>query len=284
MAHPLVEIAYNPLSGGHAPHRIDALRAAFETRGATVRVTTVADQRFEIDAGTTCLCVAGGDGTVRQAVQAVQRTGREIVIGIYPTGTVNLIAIEAGLGTDADALADRLLGEVRHRSYSVSLNDTQFTVCASVSPETWAVERVSLRLKGRIGRFAYAVAVLPSLIAWPRRTIRIAVDGRRLNCEAFYVAKGRYFAGRWVLAPDARLGTSDMRLVVLKTARRIDMARFWLRLATRRPVDDLAFVETITCTAFSAEAEGALAIQADGDIVATLPGRFALIQAPVYFA
>lgn len=284
MAERLVQIVYNPASGGYSPARIRALREAFERLGATVRLSPTGHDPIAIDAEAGWLCVAGGDGTVRHAAQAVLRTGRTIPIAIYPSGTVNLLSREIGEDVVPERLAGRLLGVDHRPCYGVTLNDAMFLACASVSPEAWAVESVSIALKRRIGRFAYAVALLPFLLRWPRTAIRLDIDGRAIACEAFYVAKGRYFAGRWVLSPRAGLAEREMRLVILKTARRRDMARFWARLALHRRVDDLPFVEETGCTAFSASAAVPLPVQADGDIAAALPARFELIPVPLSFA
>jgi len=284
LAQPLVQIVYNPASGGYSPARIGALRVAFEARHARTVLTPTGREPIAIDADADLLCVAGGDGTVRHAAQAVRRAGRPIAIAIYPSGTVNLLSREIGADTAPDPLAGRLLGGEHRLCYGVTLDETLFLACASVSPEAWAVGSVSVALKRRIGRLAYAAALLPFLRRWPRVPIRIDVDGRSIACEAFYVAKGRYFAGRWVLSPRAGLAVKTMELVILKTARRRDMARFWTRLLLHRPVDDLPFVETVTCTAFSASAGTPLAVQADGDIAAALPARFAMIPDPFAFA
>jgi len=284
VAQRLVQIVYNPASGGYAPDRIEALREAFERRGARALLSPTGRDPIAIAAEADRLCVAGGDGTVRHAAQAVRRAGRPIAITISPSGTVNLLSREIGGDSAPDALAARLLGAGHRPCYGVTLDDTLFLACASVSPEAWAVASVSVALKQRIGRFAYAAALLPFLRRWPRVPIRLDVDGRGIACEAFYVAKGRYFAGRWILSPHAGIGEKTMQLVILKTARRQDMARFWGRLLLRRPVDDLPFVETIACAAFSASAATPLVVQADGDIAAMLPARFEIIPDPFAFA
>jgi diacylglycerol kinase (ATP) len=284
VAQRLVQIVYNPASGGYAPARVRALGVAFERHGAAVQLSPTSSDPIAIDPDADLLCVAGGDGTVRLATQALRRAGRDMAIAVYPTGTVNLLSREIGGDAGFERLAGRLLGADHRDCYGVTLNDTIFLVCASVGPEAWAVDGVSPALKRRIGRFAYAAALLPSLGRWPRIPIRLDVAGREIMCEAFYVAKGRYFAGRWTLSPYAGLAEQVMRLVILKTARRRDMARFWTRLALHRPVADLSFVEEIACAAFSADAALPLPVQADGDIAATLPARFQLIPEAFRFA
>lgn len=285
MQSPVVEILYNPVSGGYSAARIEALRTAFANRGAQVRLTTTGPDGVHVSADADHVCVAGGDGTVRQVVEALHRAGRRPTLSVYPSGTVNLLMLETGQDCTPDALAARVLGRAPPRMhYAVTLNDTLFLACANVGPEAWAVARVSPALKRRIGRFAYAAALLPLLLRWPRTPIRIEADGRTIDCEAFYVAKGRFFAGRWILSPLAGLDRPEMQVVTLATARRLDMVRLWLRLALHRPVADLPGVTSFACTAFAASASGPLAVQADGDIAAVLPAHFAIVPTPIAFA
>ncbi|WBO20888.1 diacylglycerol/lipid kinase family protein [Sphingomonas abietis] len=290
MRQPIVDIVYNPASGGYAADRIDALRAAFAERGADVRLSATGRDGVTVNPEADHVCVAGGDGTVRQVVEALHRAGLDPTISICPTGTVNLLMLETGQDGAPEAIAARVLGGDDIRThYGVAVNDTLFLACANVGPEAWAVERVSSGLKRWIGRFAYAVALLPLLIRWPRTPIRLAVDapaaGRRtIDCEAFYVAKGRYFAGRWRLSAEASLQRPDIRVVALATARRIDMARFWCRLALHRPIETMPGVTAFACTALTATSAVPLAVQADGDIATTLPARFEIMAQPLRFA
>jgi diacylglycerol kinase family enzyme len=290
MRRPVVEIIYNPASGGYAAERIEALCAAFAQRGAEVRLSATGRDGVKVSADADHVCVAGGDGTVRQVAEALHRAGLDPTISVYPSGTVNLLMLETGQDCSPDALAERALGGDPGRAhYGVTLNETLFLACANVGPEAWAVEGVSPRLKRLIGRFAYAVALLPLLVRWPRTPIRLEASGsetgrRTIDCEAFYVAKGRFFAGRWCLSPRAGLDRPEMRVVALATARRIDMARFWSRLALHRPVDDLPGITAFACTSLTATSATPLPMQADGDIAATLPARFEILPTPLRFA
>lgn len=284
MRPPLVAIIYNPKSGSYSRARIKALGVAFEQLGARVVASPTTPEMVEIGSDVDRVCVVGGDGTVRQVVEALRVARRAMPLSIDPCGTVNLLSMEAPRDLSPRALAMRLLGEAHRLQYGVAINDTIFLACASVGPEAWAVEHVSTGLKRGIGRLAYAAALVPFLVRWRRFPIRLDIGDRAIACEAFYVAKGRYFAGKWMLSPQADLCRPEMRLVVLKTARRRDMLRFWMRLLLHRAIEDLPFVEVIVCTEFRASASLPLAVQADGDIVTSLPARFALIPTPIAVA
>ena len=223
------------------------------------------------------VCAVGGDGTLRHVALALSRCGRSIPLSIYPAGTVNLVHRERLHPLDPDGHALRLLAEDGGGPlHPASLNDTFFLACASVGPDSHAVDRVSLPLKARIGRLAYAWAFVRLLFDWRRAPIRLAWDGGELGCEAFYVAKGRYFAGPWSFAPEADIAEPLLRVVALERCRRRDFARFAFALWLGRRVDALPGVTAFACTALEAEADEPLPVQVDGDPAGTLPAKIAL--------
>jgi diacylglycerol kinase family enzyme len=283
MPAPTVQLFYNRTSGGHCPRRLAELRAGFEAKGARVLLSECGPAYpIEVGPDTSHVCAVGGDGTVRHVALALARCGRRLPLSVYPAGTVNLVHRERLFPLDPAGHALRLLGEDEGASlHPASLNDTFFLACASVGPDSRAVAEVSLKLKARIGRLAYAVAFCRALLDWRRTPIRLAWDGGELGCEAFYVAKGRFFAGPWSFAPAASTAEPLLHVVALATARRRDFARFAFALWRGRAVEDLPGVTAFTCTALEAEADIPLPVQADGDPVGTLPASISLHGEPL---
>ena len=165
----------------------------------------------------------------------------------------------------------------------MTIGDGYFFACAGVGPDSLAVARVSARLKRAIGRLAYGAAFLGVLLRWPRNRIELTCDDRAIACEAFYAAKGRYYAGPWSFAPSARLDEPLLHVVALKTARRRDYARFVWTVLRGGDVAALPMVEIATCTNLRATSGGAPPLQADGDIVGTLPATMTIGEAPLVF-
>jgi diacylglycerol kinase family enzyme len=223
------------------------------------------------------VCAVGGDGTLRHVVNAVRETGRQIPISAYPAGTINLLAKECGYPRDPHAFARRLLETAEpHQHYVARVGETPLLICATVGPDSYAVASLSPRIKRLIGRAAYVVAFCKVFLRWHRPKIILLHDGRRTECEAVYIAKGRFYAGRWSFAPDASLSLPLLHVVALRHASRIRFALFAWALLWRRPVEDLAGVETFTCTDLTMISDEVPPLQADGDIVAHLPCSIAI--------
>jgi diacylglycerol kinase (ATP) len=281
----IVQLFFNRTAGGHCEKRLADLASGFEAGGARVILTECGPGNpVAIAAEASHVCALGGDGTVRHVAHAVARCGRPLPLGVYPAGTVNLLHREIGSPLDPALYVARALGtDGAALHYPVELNDTIFLACASVGPDSRAVAGVSARLKWRIGKLAYVVAFLKLLVGWRRDQIIVECDGRALACEAFYVAKGRFFAGPWSFAPDARLASPRLHLVALERARRRDYARFLWALWRGRRIDALPGVTALDCTSFAARSDALLPVQADGDIVAALPIEVRLRDEPMAF-
>jgi diacylglycerol kinase family enzyme len=283
-AHPVVQIFANPAAGRRRTGRVDALARAFEGHGARVLRSLSANGPPQIAADATHVCVAGGDGTVRHVAGAVLRSGRAMRLSIYPAGTINLLAMEAAYPRDPGAFARRALADAPTRPhYPVAFGEAHFFACAGVGPDSLAVAAVSPALKRALGRFAYAVAFVRLLVRWPRHAITLSADGRDIACEAFYAAKGRYYAGRWSLARNARVDDPRLHVVALRRARRRDYLRFVATILAHRDPARLANVEAFACRSLQANSAEPLPLQADGDIVAALPVRFDVAATPLTF-
>jgi len=282
---PIVQIFTNPGAGRRRTGRVDALTRSFEAEGARVLRSVSAGSPPQIAPEATHVCVAAGDGTVRHVASAMVRSGRNVPMSIYPVGTVNLLAMEAGYPRRPRDFARAVLADSSPRlNYPVTIGDGHFFACASVGPDSLAVAEVSSGLKCAIGRLAYAVAGVRHLAHWPRHPIVLSANGRQIECEAFLVAKGRYYAGRWSFAQQARVHEPLLHVVAMKKARRRDYLRFVAALAAHRDVARLDNVEAFTCTALRAAAAEPLPLQADGDVVGTLPMEFAVAETPLTFA
>ncbi len=271
---PQVQLFYNPASGSYSDRALARLVAAFRREGAEVMTAACADRPPAVDERATHICIAGGDGTIRHVAAMLVESGCALPVAIYPVGTVNLLAREAGVKPDPGALARNLLhGRAERHHHPASLGGSMFFACASIGPDSMAVAGVSPALKARIGRLAYVAAFLRLLWDWPRTRLTLGANGDLVRCEAVYVAKGRHYAGPWSFAPDARVGDQRLHVLALRRARRRDYLRFLcLMLLRRDPAGDRNAI-TFTCRELSISSERPMPIQADGDIVASSPAE-----------
>jgi diacylglycerol kinase family enzyme len=212
------------------------------------------------------------------------RSKRVLPLAIYPAGTINLLAREGGFRRSAASCVQALLhGDAGQPHHPVTIGKSLFLACASIGPDSLAVAQVSRLLKRRIGRLAYVASFLSVLWHWPRPKLRLTVDSRELECEAVYIAKGRYFAGPWSFAPAARVSQNILHVLALPQSRRRDYLSFLWAMVRRLDPAEVRGLESFTCTSLSIECGDAFPVQADGDIVATCPVDLSLQTSPIHF-
>ncbi|GAB5487571.1 MAG: diacylglycerol kinase family lipid kinase [Parasphingorhabdus sp.] len=278
-----VQLIYNPASGTHSDLNLENLRLAFQACSAEVAVTeTSIEGDVAFEPGCDLVCVSGGDGALRLVVRAAVRAKLSAPICVYPAGTVNLIAKEIGYSSDpgkfaSSAMAGLIKGDTARLSAPVIVYDDQaFVACLSAGPDGLAVAGHSPALKKRLGGMAYAIAAIKLLYSWPLCRFELEVKQedlsiRALSCEAFYIAKGRHYAGNWSLAEEARLQSDQFYLLALRVARRRHFLRFILQIAMGRDPAALKFVEKMATRSLvlksHAPEEASRAFQIDGDVL-----------------
>lgn len=277
-------LACNPAAGNFSPRSLARLRAALERDGHAV--TTADSLEFEIPAAPDAVdlvCIVGGDGTARTVIGRNRAAARNAAFCVYPAGTVNLLAREAGYPASAGAFASRVLqagNAARH--FMGEIDGQPFLCCASVGPDSAVVARVSPDLKRRFGRLAYVFALLGQLRNWTRQRMEVTVDGTVHEAEAVFIFKGRFYAGPWVLDDAADLRSDQFRILLLKHARRRDILRLAISAMISPRLGDKRW-QRLSAREIQVAAPIAMPIQADGDILAVTPATIAIVPEPLSF-
>lgn len=229
------------------------------------------------------VCIAGGDGTIRTTIGNDQNSDHGIPYCVFPMGTINLVAREAGYRANFKNFVPDLTARSSDRKHFAGrVGDETFLCCASVGPDSHAVALVSPWLKKRIGRLAYVAAALKLCWAWPTSRLSVDIDGATYAAEAVYILKGRYYAGPWALDDEARLTRERFRVLLLPRARRRDFARLAL-FALFGPVFADPRWTRLDAQVVEVTGPASTPIQADGDIVAMTPARITVDPRPLTF-
>lgn len=280
-----VQLVVNPDAGSYSVNKALALREAFRQHGAAVTLTHFGPGRqLLIEDDAQMIVVAGGDGTFRHAAMALLNSGRDLPLACYPMGTVNLLQLEKNSPTDPHEFARGALSQTATELHvPATINREMFFACASVGPDARAVAAVSISLKSWIGRYAYLVSMLRLVQHWRRPQLTIIADGRPYHCEAVYVAKGAYFAGRFSFAPQAERTSDTLHVLALKRATRKDFWHFIRGMMRGDLTQDSANYIMVDCKTLDILCREPWPVQADGDPVATLPVRIQISEKRLRF-
>ncbi|WP_337875981.1 diacylglycerol kinase family protein [Elioraea sp.] len=273
-------VIFNPAAGARRRRRFERVAGALAEAGIrfTVADTTApghaeALAREAVAAGERVVIAAGGDGTIAEVVNGI--AGSETRLGVIPIGTANVFAHELGLPFGAAAIAASLKrGAVRHvipgAARLASGRTRLFVQMLGVGLDAAVVASLNGALKRRIGRSAYVVETLRQIAAWPFPRLTLTLDGAPREAAQVIATKGRFYGGRFVLAPDAAPDAAGISACVF------DRGGWWsaLRAGIALPLGLLPGLDGLTrrrVAALEVAAPAGLPVQADGDLIGATP-------------
>jgi diacylglycerol kinase family enzyme len=156
------------LLGGGDPH--EAMRALFAAHGLAAdfvaREGTLPERIASACAsGAGCVVVAGGDGSIACAAQLL--AGTQTVLGLIPSGTMNLLAKDLGIDAGDPARAVSHLASGQIRDIDAGEVGGHIFLCASMlgTPARLSRHREASRRRGN-GVFAWAGFARAAWRAW----------------------------------------------------------------------------------------------------------------------
>ena len=244
-------------------------------------------------AGVERIVVAGGDGTMREAVAGALSAGlaAPIELGLLPLGTGGDLRRTLGVPADfGEALAN--LASVPSRPLDAGRAtfvgpggepvETYFANVASIGISGLITELVNTTPKALGGRISFLVGTLRGLARYSPQPVRLKLDGEVLfegPLVLAAVANGAWFGGGMHVAPDARADDGQFDVVVIRDFGKprllVDLPRIYT--GTHTKVDG---VLTARGRVLEAEALGSgpqVRLEIDGEPLGCLPARFEVL-------
>lgn len=178
------------------------------------------------EAGMAFVAVMGGDGSIREAGEAL--AGGEVPLLVLPFGTSNVLARSLGIPLNPEKAADLVLeGAVRRMDGGTANGRWFFFMCgAGVDAEMMAA--ISLPAKKLLGRASFYPTVARLLFTYRFPRLSVEADGERLEAGYAAVSNVSHYAGDYVLIPGADPFDGDLGLVAFA-------ARSWRELLPHYP-------------------------------------------------
>jgi diacylglycerol kinase (ATP) len=269
-----IVILANPAAGRRNRAALSRLAAALTAATRQVDVSESPGpgdiRRLARDVDADCLLVAGGDGSVNEAVVGLlERPGARPVLGVVPQGTVNILARELGLPHDMAALARAYLANRRGKLHLGLANDRPFVLMASVGLDAEVVHALRPELKRVIGRAAYLIEAM-RLALRKGPLLEIETDAGLVAAKLAVFTKSSRYGGEFVIARNSRVLTPGLRLVALREVGPLALCRLGFFMMLGR-MEDSGLVATIETRHAHVRAPVPVATQVDGDPLGVTP-------------
>ncbi|MEP6704870.1 MAG: diacylglycerol kinase family protein, partial [Acidobacteriota bacterium] len=176
------------------------------------------------EAGRTFIIACGGDGTINEIANGILRSGKDVELGLLPSGTGGDFRRTIGMPLEVREAARSLKdGETKridvgrvtfvdHEDKPAEryfLNVTSFGLAASIIERVKGATSLSwLPMDSVRGRASFALSTLQEVIALGATSVSVKIDDkeeRTLQTVNFCVANARFFGGGMKIAPDAKI-------------------------------------------------------------------------------
>ena len=293
-----VTMVTNPASGhGNAPHAAEKAIARLQQRGVDVVEIVGANAQHArrlldeaLDRGTDALVVAGGDGVISLALQALACS--DIPLGIIPAGTGNDHAREYGLPTKgpeaaADIVADGWTETVDlGRICDAGGAAKWFGTVVATGFDSLVSDRTN-RMRWPHGRMRYNLALLAELAQLRLLPFRLVLDtgtesSREMRADLILAAFGntRSYGGGMLICPTADHADGQLDITMVHSTSRVRLIRLFPTVFKGSHVD-LDEVTTARARSIYVECPGINAY-ADGDYACALPAEISAVPGALH--
>lgn len=225
--------------------------------------------------------IAGGDGTLNAAADALQR--HRLPLGILPLGTANDLARTLGIPEDPEQASELILRGHRRPVDMGQVNGHSFFNVAHIGLGTYITHQLSASAKKHWGVFSYLQTFFTALHHQRNFRVTLIVDGETRHMRTIHVAvgNGRYYGGGNLVEENARIDDGHLVLFSLKplTVRQLLLVAPLLRLGKQRAVKEVY-------TAYGKEinvhtTQQPMEVHADGEHLSWTPAQFRVIPGAV---
>jgi len=248
-----IPLFVNPTAGrGRSARRLERVREilAEADLDCSVHTSTAVGHleelvRDAINAGADQVVVAGGDGSIYEAVNGIMRADRSAALGVIPTGTGNDFAKASDIPLDwehaTQLLASRTVAAAAFRTIDIGrMNDRYFANGAGIGFDA-KVTKVARSYRWPTGDLVYLLAIFRCMadgIATPH--LRITADELEWSGPVTLanVSNGPWIGGMFHIAPMAKNNDAKLDLLIADPVSRGRLLTLLPKLMRGRHMDE----------------------------------------------
>jgi YegS/Rv2252/BmrU family lipid kinase len=278
-------VIYNPVAGPGRRRRLNNVLQGLRDAGCAITLRETGKpgdaEAFARAADANehdVVLAAGGDGTINEVVNGLGPLAPPLAL--CPLGTANVLAAEIALATDTTAVLRTILYGQELRVRPGRANGRRFLMMAGVGFDAEVVAGIVPRVKRLLGKGAYVLETFRQLLRYRFPRFRLTIDGVPYEGASAIVARGHFYAGRFVCAPDARLAEPRFQVCLFRKGGPFAVLYYGTAMLLGL-VPRLPDVALLAGQSIEVQGPDGLPVQGDGDTVARLPLSVSLDDQPL---
>jgi YegS/Rv2252/BmrU family lipid kinase len=218
----------------------------------------------------------GGDGTLLEIINGIRSEGgKDVIIGIVPSGTGNDFARVLHQDTDPVSVLDTIIRGHWTESDLPDCNGTKFiNVCAMGIDGQIILDTEKIKKKIP-GPTAYLISTIKALLLFQPRKVRLSLDGVNYTKRVLIIAvgNGQYVGGGMRITPRAEINDGLLDVCVVNSVPKLRLLILFPSIFKGEHLK-VKEVEYFRCREIEVESiERTLLVNVDGTIIGTTPAK-----------
>ncbi|MEE9269488.1 MAG: diacylglycerol kinase family protein [Candidatus Krumholzibacteria bacterium] len=276
-------VIFNPAAGqrklSNVPRRVDEyftqqnLDFEFrETEGAGDALRWARSAHAE---GFDLVVAVGGDGTVRECVDGIMRSGAQVPLAQIATGSGNVTARAFSIPVDLKKALDLIsTGQVKRFDVGyLPEHDRHFVFVVGAGYDARLIHDTPQHLKKSLGFFAYLLAGAKHFFTVRPVKVELELDNRVRRIKAHTVMAiniGSIAAIDWAVAPDIDAHDGKLNIMVMSSRSFLGSIIVLLKILTKR-YHGYGDLKHFQAERIRVTADPPLPVQIDGEALGTTP-------------
>jgi diacylglycerol kinase (ATP) len=216
----------------------------------------------------------GGDGTINEVAQNL--VNQSIPLGIIPSGTANVLALEFGIPKDPIHAMETILSQniqsinIGKISYQVDSEEKSryFLLMAGIGTDAHICKNINTSVKKFLGKGAYGIETLKSF-AKKSSCFDLHLNQKTFLSQQTIVSNSRFYGGQYIVTPDASPFNKDFQVCTLNSDSQFDLIQLLLRIGINKH-QKMKHLELVNASEVKIHTQN-ISIQVDGDYIGTSP-------------
>lgn len=244
------------------------------------------------------IIACGGDGTINEVANGILRSGKDVELGVLPSGTGGDFRRTLGLPRSNRAAAAALrdgetrlmdVGKVTFQDFNGDPVTRYFLNVSSVGLAASVIKRVKsatafdwLPVEAIRGKANFAVSTLQEVLDLDPVTVRVRFDGgdeKTVQTIALCIANSRYFGGGMMIAPDAKIndGLLDVINIGNISTARILLNGYSLYRGTHQELTEVKSTQARKIEVSALDPSREILLETDGELPGKLPASYEIV-------
>lgn len=174
----------------------------------------------------TAIIIAGGDGTINTAINALHHS--DIPIGILPIGSVNILAISLNIPFDLKKACQKIIFGVPKKIDVGKINDSLFACMVGIGFDAHVINKTPSKLKKICGLLSYTLIYFKELFKYSFPPIEYTLNNSTITHSAYalVITNTPFYGGNFKINNNIQIDDEKLHIIALKQNTILHYLRF----------------------------------------------------------